>query len=448
MSTTFAPPSPPFIKARYSGGRQKPKAIVLHGTVSSDDKGTARNIANWWAGPTSPKSSAHYTVDPREVIQSVGDHTVAFHCGYNQDSIGVEFCDEQVGPKSRWRDEDSIAILRRAARLVAELCLAYDIEPKRPTIAELKRKGPHGIYGHNDSRLAFGNTTHTDPRDFPWAMFLRMVARQILKVKAEAAEAAAPAPAPTSKPRRIHLIQASMLYSLSLQRKEKDVEKIFARAASRGVAVVGGTEFADDASRALLRRVAKSYGYRTFHNKGRDDVWICIEKDFIKGKVTKQWDLIVPQDEGFGKKGPRGLLQVHLEDSEIGPVTFAEAHLLTKGRPDGPAYMRQNLALNRRFTRAIGAAAKEHGKGKRLFFYLGDQNIVDRDNDTFLGEPLTSSWDELEKWENTGHGNIDVIASYDKDGRVSARYCRALNDAEFPLHGDHFLVESGFDVKQ
>ena len=161
-----------------------------------------------------------------------------------------------------------------------------------------------------------------------------------------------------------------------------------------------------------------------------------------------EWDLIAPKGEGFGKRGPRGLLQVHLEDSPIGPVTFAEAHLLTKGRPDGPAFMRQNLELNRRFTRAIGEAAKRNGAGRRLFFYMGDQNIVDRENDTFLGQPLTSSWDELEKWENTGHGNIDVIASYDKDGRVSAAYCRALDDGEFPLRGDHFLVESGFNVKQ
>lgn len=444
----FPAPSPPFIKARYSGGRQKPKALVLHGTVSSDNKGTARNIANWWAGPTSPKSSAHYTVDPGEVIQSVGDHTVAFHCGYNQDSIGIEFCDEQQGPKARWRDKDSTAILRRAARLVAELCLAYDIEPKRPTIAELKAKGPHGIYGHNDSRLAFGGTTHTDPRDFPWPMFLRMVARQMKKVRAEAAEAASPAPKPTKKPYRLHLMQASMLYSLPLWRKRNDLEAIFTRAASRGVAAVGGTEFPDDASRRKLKKVANEYGYRVFHNKGRDDVWLAIEKSFIKGKATVEWELVVPKGEGYGKKGPRGLLQVHLEDSEIGPCTFAEAHLLTKGRPDGKGLYRTNLGLNERFARKIGEAARKNGKGRRLFFYMGDQNIVDRDNDTFLGQPLTSSWDELEKWENTGHGNIDVIASYDKDGRVSAAYCRALDDGEFPLKGDHFLVESGFDIKQ
>ena len=442
----FMPPSPEFIQACYQGGAQKPKAVVLHGTVSSDDKGTARNIARWWQGPTSPMSSAHYVRDALEVIQCVGDHRVAYHCGYNQDSIGYEFCDEQKGPASRWQDKDSLAILRGAAKDVALLCLAYDIEPKRPTIAELKAKGPHGIYSHNDSRLAFGGTTHTDPRDFPWAQFVRLVRREVKRLKAEGQVTIGLIPKP--KPYKLHLTQASMLYSLPLQRKRADLEAIFTRAASRGVDAIGGTEFPDDASRRLLKSVANDFGYRVFHNRGRDDVWLAIGKAFIIGKATMEWDLIVPKGEGFGKRGPRGLPQVHLEDPPLGPVTFAEAHLLTKGRPDGPAFMRQNLELNRRFTRAIGEAAKRNGAGRRLFFYMGDQNIVDRENDTFLGQPLTSSWDELEKWENTGHGNIDVIASYDKDGRVSAAYCRALDDGEFPLRGDHFLVESGFNVKQ
>ncbi len=187
-SIKFPPPEPEFIKARYHGGAQTPKAIVIHGTVSADDAGTARNIARWWAGPNSPVTSCHYTVDPVEVIQSVGDHVVAYHSGYNKNTIGIELCDEQAGPASRWLDKDSKAILARAARLVAELCLAYDIKAERPTVAELKKKGPHGVYGHNDSRLAFGYTTHTDPRDFDWDGFLHDVQTEIRKIRSEAAD--------------------------------------------------------------------------------------------------------------------------------------------------------------------------------------------------------------------------------------------------------------------
>lgn len=181
--TSFAPPSPPLIKARHFGGSQTPRAIVIHGTVSPDRPGTARSIAAWWHGQTSPLTSAHYIVDPRDVIQCVPDHNEAYHCGYNHGSIGVELCDEEQGPASRWADENSRDIRDRAALLVAQLCLAYDIEPVRPSIAELKAKGPHGIYGHNDSRLAFGNTTHSDPVDFPWDSFLKDVREEIVRLK-------------------------------------------------------------------------------------------------------------------------------------------------------------------------------------------------------------------------------------------------------------------------
>lgn len=182
--TTYPAPQVPFIAARYHGGSQTPKAIVIHGTVSSDNAGTARNIANWWHGSTSPKTSAHYIVDPKETIQAVGDHTIAYHCGSNTGCIGIELCDEQTGSAARWSDADSTAILKRAATLTAQLCLAYGIEVRRPSIAELKSKGKHGIYGHNDSRLAFGNTTHTDPgTSFPWAKFLSMVASEKARLK-------------------------------------------------------------------------------------------------------------------------------------------------------------------------------------------------------------------------------------------------------------------------
>ena len=153
----------------------------MHGTVSPDNPGTARAIARDFAS-TSTKKSAHYIVDPAEVIQTVRDHVVAFHCGWNTGSVAVEMCDEQQGPASRWADADSKAIIARAATLVAELCLAYEIEARRPSVAELKAKGPHGIYGHNDSRLAFGNTTHVDPLDFPWDDFLVLVRQEMSRL--------------------------------------------------------------------------------------------------------------------------------------------------------------------------------------------------------------------------------------------------------------------------
>lgn len=206
---TVAPPNPEFIPAKHKGGPQPIRAIVLHGTVSHDDPGTARAIARYFQDP--PRTtSAHYVTDPIEDIQCVGDHTVAYHCGHNFGTIGHELCDEQTGPASRWDDADSQAIIARAARLDARLCLAYNIEPRRPTIAELKAKGPHGIYDHNDSRLAFGGTTHTDVRDFPWDTYFRLLRAEI----AELTSAITPADPP-------HLSQAPGLVEIArrLQRE-------------------------------------------------------------------------------------------------------------------------------------------------------------------------------------------------------------------------------------
>lgn len=196
--TTIAPPSPDMIQARFFGGSQTPKAVVMHGTVSPCKPGDARSVANRWHGPTSPKTSAHYVADPSESVQCVPDHRIAYHCGYNTGSIGYELSDPETGPASRWNDDAHTKMLKIAAQDVARLCLAYDIEIKRPSVAELKAKGPHGIYGHNDSRLAFGSTTHTDPIGFPWDKFIGMV-----KDAADALEASARKPAEPKVSKRV-----------------------------------------------------------------------------------------------------------------------------------------------------------------------------------------------------------------------------------------------------
>lgn len=428
MATQFPAPVRPMIPARYHGGAQVPVAVVLHGTVSSDNPGTARNIANWWASPSSPTTSAHYVVDPKEDIQCVGDHTIAYHCGYNTGSIAVEFCDEQQGPASRWTDADSTAILRRGARLTAELCLAYDIEPIRPTVAQLKARGPHGIYGHNDSRLAFGNTTHTDPRDFPWAKFLDMVRAEIRKIKAAAG---------VTQTFRLHGAHVSLQVQDTPGQIESDIKSVFVRERRRGVGYITGTEAFGPKVVEPLKAAAKANGFRLAHDPGTDS-WVAVAEHLITGGWKVTWEKVI---EGGDVHRDLGVFAVEFDTAKLGHLTIIAQHLLTARQPNAA---RKNL----RATQAVGDFAQKQAAGSGKVFYGGDQNMRDRTVDTFMGVPFTSLGDELGKHVPThGDHEIDVMASYDLDRNVKGAYLRSLTDETFPLFGDHNVVEGGWDIK-
>lgn len=197
---SIAPPNPPAIWARdenVGGPQDDPTLIVMHATVSSDNAGTARNIAQRWHDVVT-QTSAHYLRDAKECIQAVGDHRVAYHCGYNIGSVAYEMCDEQTGPASRWTDADSTAIIDGSARDVARLGLAYGIPLRRLTNDQLRywaangKQAKHGgIVSHEQMSVVFRKSTHTDPRDFPWTSFMA-------KVKKEADALTAPPPPPVT----------------------------------------------------------------------------------------------------------------------------------------------------------------------------------------------------------------------------------------------------------
>jgi N-acetyl-anhydromuramyl-L-alanine amidase AmpD len=166
----------PYIPARWHGGSQSHiRLIVMHCTVSPCKNGGARSIANYFATTTN-KTSAHYVRDPSETIQCVYDHTVAYHCGTNSNSIGYELCDPMSGSSARWNDSNHLQMLQGAADDVAILCREYGI-PNRHLTVEQIRAGEKGLCGHADMRDAYpGSTTHYDPgTDFPWTYFLDLV---------------------------------------------------------------------------------------------------------------------------------------------------------------------------------------------------------------------------------------------------------------------------------
>jgi N-acetylmuramoyl-L-alanine amidase CwlA len=179
---TVAPPNPPFIAARWHGGPQTPRLIVLHSTVGPTKAGSARGVAEFFAHEDN-KTSAHYVVDAAERYQCVHDHQVAYHCGHNQDSIGVEMCDYPSATSAkRWDDAQHQRLLVRTARLVARLCIVYDIRPYYVGVLGLKA-GIRGVTTHNNMSLAFRQSTHWDPGVWPRRQFMREVRAQIKNIE-------------------------------------------------------------------------------------------------------------------------------------------------------------------------------------------------------------------------------------------------------------------------
>lgn len=243
--------------------------------------------------------------------------------------------------------------------------------------------------------------------------------------------------------KRLRLAHISLQFNDSARQKTGDLEKLFRRAKRKNWAWVTGTEAGGGSGVLLtyLPHIARQNGYR-FYRPPMTDSWVAVRENLIDGDWETYWDLVIP---GVAKQyTSKGVGAVKFLNNQLGMLCIIFCHLQTRGKNPGDPRYDQNWKLNK----AIGAYALEAGKGTDLVFYGGDQNIVDRTHDTFMGEPLVSAWDELTKYQNTGHGNIDVLAKLKKDRRTEIQWIHALSDKKFFLHTDHFLVEAVYRIKK
>lgn len=229
---------------------------------------------------------------------------------------------------------------------------------------------------------------------------------------------------------------------------EHDAESILNYAAEHDVDVVGGTEAGGRPGnnlRAALQWFAPRYGFRLFSQPQGD--WLAVSRTF--GHVDRaSFDLVVPAKGGKGGHSGRGIWSVTIKphNTRYGPaVHVGTSHWLTdRSDPSG--------AQNELLDHEIGQWAADVGSGSDLVFYMGDTNNDDQRVDVFGGAPLTTCWDELGRWPTThphagGRGpTIDVVASFDRDRRVSCRTARALSDRDLKLFGDHYSVTAVYAV--
>ena len=110
--------------------KQSIKYIVVHYTANDGD--TARNNGKYFSQPNR-NASAHYFVDECEIIQSVKDIDIAWHCGAksykhelcrNDNSIGIEMCSEKDDKGQYYINQ---ATQNRAVNLIKVLMKQYNI---------------------------------------------------------------------------------------------------------------------------------------------------------------------------------------------------------------------------------------------------------------------------------------------------------------------------------
>lgn len=224
-----------------------------------------------------------------------------------------------------------------------------------------------------------------------------------------------------------------------------DVVEIFHHAARAGNVILTGTE-ATAVTAELIRSIGQASGFYTFVQEHGE--WVAIDRtwaDPIGHGYVHVLDGL-PGRRGQGGHAPRGITYVQAvpKDKTIGPlVTAAAFHLMTHlSEVHDP---QTNVTLQR----ALGKFARHYGRGRRLVFVNGDANLHDDRVDVYAGSPITTCWDELGEYPVThGHGTIDVIGSYDGDGRVRCLGARAFTDAQLPLHTDHNLIQATYQVRE
>lgn len=252
---------------------------------------------------------------------------------------------------------------------------------------------------------------------------------------------------------RLTIALAPMQFSDTDAEHKSDARRVFTRAEELGYACLMGTEASVGSGNLprYLAREAQAHGYR-FHR--RHGTWLAVDRK-LGAEVTRGYVKVIgshaeENDPNPGNYDPRGIVWLKVKSLELGVITFGVSHFLTKGRrPEdtkpGPA---NHYRLNNKLAAAVGKWAARHGRGKALAVWGADTNRLDSAVDVFAGlAPMTTAWDDLDKHPNTGHGNIDVIARYDHDGRLSFTKARSLPDSAYPLATDHYLTEAQVKIE-
>lgn len=172
-------PGIPYVQGRnsYRDADDRKFGIAIHATANTaSDTNEAAYAARRTDG-----TSAHLYVDGDSVTQSLDTEAKAGHAGSgngNENAYAIEITGLNAWTREQW--------IARVAWPRLGYCLAWLIrndpdlagfQVRRASVTEM-RANPKikALYGHNDMRLAWGGTDHTDPGgNFPWDVLINHI---------------------------------------------------------------------------------------------------------------------------------------------------------------------------------------------------------------------------------------------------------------------------------
>lgn len=168
----------------YTKGRRgrTVQIIVIHSAENQELPGQAAHLAQWFAGSTAPKASAHVMVDNAHIVTSVDDADTAWAVDdfpLNLVSKSYELSGRADQTAAQWNDVYSRGTILQAQTAIKADLKKYGIPAVHLTDAQIvaAHKGDKtvkGICTHADiSRALKIAGGHTDPGvNFPLATFI------------------------------------------------------------------------------------------------------------------------------------------------------------------------------------------------------------------------------------------------------------------------------------
>jgi hypothetical protein len=136
-SATLLGESIPYVEAVHRGKRQRPTAVLIRTSWTTDLRGAANGVAQAWHNPYNRIESCHYVIDEAVVLRCIPDKIQAFPTKANhKGAISINVCyDPPVMPM--------FTTMCLAAEQTARLCKLYRIPVRLLSEADEERWMKH-----------------------------------------------------------------------------------------------------------------------------------------------------------------------------------------------------------------------------------------------------------------------------------------------------------------